>query len=1000
MIRTSPKTETAARFVRRARARLRGALAFIRFPRAPHGLAHACVCATLLFAWAVPGARDESKPRASSSSSAAVAPREDDVDEALRRAALNALGGREGTILILDARTGRVRAVVNPRLAYEETLAPGSTVKPFTMLEALREGVVGEETHVACRHNTFRHEDFKINCAHPPTDEAFGPAQALALSCNYFFGRAGERVDGEALTRTLAVYGFGARTGGGAEREAAGRLPARGRWRVSDALGESEQLLVTPAQLVSAYAALFNGGQLFAPRVAPAEGFTPRVRARLEIEDEYRALLVEGMRGAVAYGSAARAHLNTLPGYVFGKTGTSTPPGDFRTQGWFVGFAAEKSAGGEVAPESVGLAVLVLLKRGNGSEAAEVARPVFREHARVEELRRAAASEQADEEEGESENAEGGRDEVVEGRAGSPQASSGETFVRVHLSRADRTLVLPLDEYVFGVVAAEGSVEDEFEALKAQTVVSRTYALKNLRRHAREGFDLCSSTHCQRYLSVGDGSARPDFYELLRRAVRETSGETLRDREGRLAESYFSASCGGATANPVTLWGATHAPAHLRGVRDDFCAGTAHRAWQDSIPAADLVKALRADKRSDVGAHLDSVRILRRDASGRAQVVELEGERRRVLRGWDFKLIVGRTLGWNILKSSRFDVRREGNNFIFRGSGFGHGLGLCQSGAHVMARRGASYRQIIGYFFPGAGVGTQEQRSGGLQHAASATQGETRDEAGGSASVESDAHDDNARERSDARTRPNSSTFQTVAFREGPHVTTPRNVDDVPSASLFRRAAFFDDAAPNEARETRSPRLTLSSENFRVSYPARAARREVEAMLRALEGARRDVLGRLDGAGVKADGLGTAELYVHETTGDFTGSTGMPAWVAALTEGRRIETQPPEVLRRRGVLASTMRHEFVHVVLETLGRGRAPLWLVEGLAAYIAGEGAMLSRAARGGKKLSVEELERGLARTSTAQEMRALYAAAYTEVSALIRREGEAAAWRRAVRG
>jgi SpoIID/LytB domain protein len=1005
---TSTKTETAARAPRRLGALAREARAFVRAPRAPRGFAHACVCVTLLFAWTLPGAPDGSRPRTPSSS--VVAPGEEEVDESLRRAARNALGGREGTVLVLDARTGRVRAVVNPRLAFEETFAPGSTVKPFTMLEALRARVVGEETRVACRH-TFRHEDFEINCSHPPAREALGPAQALALSCNYFFGRAGERVEGEALTRTLAAYGFGARTGGGAEHEAPGRLPARGRWRVSDALGESEQLLVTPAQLASAYAALFNGGRLYAPRVAPAEGFTPRVRARLEIEAAHRALLVEGMRGAVAYGSAARADLNTLGAYVFGKTGTSTPPGDFRTQGWFVGLAAEKGADGGVAPESVGLAVLVLLKRGHGSDAAEVARPVFREHARVEELRRAAAaSKQSEGDESES----AGRADVDGGRAISPQAAPGETFVRVHMSRADRTLALPLDEYVFGVVAAEGSVEDEFEALKAQTVVSRTYALKNLRRHAREGFDFCSSTHCQRYIAVGDGAARPDFYELLRRAVRETSGETLRDREGRLAESYFSASCGGATANPVALWGAARAPAHLRGVRDEFCAGTAYRAWRDSIAAADLVKALRADKQSDVGARLDAVLVLRRDPSGRAETVALEGERRRVLRGWDFKLIVGRTLGWNVLKSSRFDVTRAGNNFVFRGSGFGHGLGLCQSGAHVMARRGASYRQIVGYFFPGAGVGKQSKRSGTPDNADAATREETRDETGNGTPVESDAHvrrDTNdhrdthdqsePHDHGDARARQDpAAAFRTAAFRGGDNFITQRAAEDVPPAALFRRAALFTRATPNEARGARSPRLTLSSEHFRASYPARAARREVEAMLRALEGARRDVLGRLDGAGLSANGLGTAELYVHETTGDFTGSTGLPAWVAASTEGRRIRTQPPEVLRRRGVLSSTMRHELVHVVLEALGRGRAPLWLVEGLAAHVAGEGPMLSRSARGAAKLSLEEIERGLSRAASAQETRALYAAAHAEVAALIRREGEAAAWRRALRG
>ncbi|MBA3240657.1 MAG: SpoIID/LytB domain-containing protein, partial [Acidobacteria bacterium] len=674
----------------------------------------------------------------------------------------------------------------------------------------------------------------------------------------------------------------------------------------------------------------------------------------------------------------------------------STPPGDFRTQGWFVGLDAVEDANGGVTPDSVSLAVLVFLKRGHGVEAAELARPVFQTHARIEESRRAAVESQKQADDVGATERAGVTDDgagVSTSEAGQADSTGGSVrsgVVRVHLSRADRTLTLPLDDYVFGVLAAEASTETEPEALKAQAVVSRTYALKNLRRHAREGFDFCASTHCQRYVSVGDRSARPDFYELLRRVVGETSGEVLRDREGRLAESYFSASCGGATANMRTLWGTASAPAHLRGVRDEFCVGTGHSAWRDVIPASELFRAVRADKRTDVGAQLGGVRVVRRDATGRAELVALEGERRRVVRGWDFKIIVGRTLGWNVLKSSRFEVARVGNNFVFRGSGFGHGLGLCQSGAHVLARRGASYRQIVGQFFPGTTVGGQEKRSDGLESADATTRDSTRaatpDETmreratgtraateSGAASIQSGA--DNLQRRTVNLQRDADAfkaTFQTAAFRPTSTRADTRAEDFAAPLTLFKRAALFSTNAPPGQRV---PRLTLSGEHSRVSYPSRGvARREVEAMLRTLDDARRDVLRRLEGAGVNTAALGTTELYVHETTGDFTASTGQPAWVAAATVGRRIESQPTEVLRRRGVLSTTLRHEFVHVALETLGRGRAPLWLLEGLAAHVAGEGAMLARSA-GKRRLSVEEIERGLALPASSQQARALYA-------------------------
>jgi SpoIID/LytB domain protein len=899
---------------------------------------------------------------------------EDDEDEVLRRAALVALGGREGAVMVLDARTGRVRALAGGRSAYEEATPPGSAIKPFTMLTALRSGALDEETRVYCR-GRYHQEDFKINCSHPRYRAAFGPAQALANSCNYFFAHVAESLDGDAYARTLREFGFGVRTGGGDEHEAAGLLPHETA-RVREMLGESSELRVSPAQLIAAYAALFNGGRLLAPRMARAEGFTPLVRAQVEIAPAHRALLLAGMRGAVAYGTASRAGLATLPVYVFGKTGTSTPRDNWRAQGWFVGFAAgltrpggESSASQDTAPDDVRLAVLVFLKRSRGAEAAELARPIFEAYARTlsarDEPQLADLDVNREAHGARSSNSnEGGTDK------------DGGTVVHVRLSRGDATLALPLEEYVFGVLAAEGSVEPEAEALKALAVVARTYALKNLRRHARDHFDLCDTTHCQRFAPFVEESARPEFYELARRAVRETAGEVLRDASGRVAESYFSAACGGRTADISKLWGVARAPAHLRGVRDDFCAG-ADESWTDVIASAQLLRALRADERSDVGARLESVRVLRRDQTGRAEMIELEGTRRRLLRGWDFKIIVGRTLGWNVLKSSRFDVERAGTAFVFHGTGFGHGLGLCQAGAHVSASRGASYRQILSRYFPGTSVGRPEARE---------TNVGLRDADVGLRIDES--HAIPTRDSSDSSSTGDESVsaiFQHANFQQEP--------SSVEHAVLGSQLSVLIRGNPQTANRDR-----IRSEHFSLSYPARVARREAEALLRTFETARADVARRLERASVNAL-IPDVEVVVHETTGDFVGATGQPAWVAAVTTGRRIELQPLDVLRRRGLLLTTPRHEFVHAALESVGGGRAPRWLVEGLAAHVAGEGTRLARSTALDEKVSTEELERRLARPGTPREMRSLYAAAYAEVSALLRREGEAAVWRRALR-
>src|SRR6185503_2325142 len=120
--------------------------------------------------------------------------------------------------------------------------------------------------------------------------------------------------------------------------------------------GEGGFLQVTPMQLAMAYAALFNGN-----KVLPQE----------------RATLLAGMRGAVTFGTAEKAELDSLPSFVIGKTGTSTPLQGFRPQGWFVGIAFPSRT--KTAPGDVQLVVAVYLKNAHGSEAAELTRSIFEE---------------------------------------------------------------------------------------------------------------------------------------------------------------------------------------------------------------------------------------------------------------------------------------------------------------------------------------------------------------------------------------------------------------------------------------------------------------------------------------------------------------------------------------------------------------------------------------------------------------------------------------------
>jgi len=910
-----------------------------------------CTCAAILFLsfpFAPGGWAPLERPAAD--------PDETEIDSVLQDAATAALGRREGTIIVMDAQSGRVRALVNPTTALTEAAMPGSTMKPFTALAALRAGLINEESRTVCP-GRFTGLDFSLPCVHADHLPPFTPSQAIAYSCNYYFATLGQKLGRDKLIETLRPFGFG--QPGGLNREVAGTLrpcetgnsariqSAHHASQQSDcdareAIGESDHIQVTPMQLLVAYTALVNGGHLLQPRIGNDNQDGKIERATIDISAPHREVITEGMAGAVRYGTARSAHLDSLPLYVLGKTGTSVPPKGFRANGWFVGFAAGSQPQGEPKPGQIDLAVLVLLGRSHGAEAAAVSRSIFQAYASAR-----------------SRKVKTETPSVASYDGASTRTSTSD--IKVHLVTENVTRELSLEDYVLGVMRAEGSMETEPEALKALSIAVRTYALKNRNRHAQDGYDFCSTTHCQRFVP---GNSSPAIIE----AVRSTEGQVLTDDRGQLVEAYFGASCGGETANLGTLWGTTP-PEYLRGVSDEYCLSGPHAHWSDTISRADLLRALQSDARTNVGNRLDQVVVSKRDETARAEFISLDGEHHRSVRGWDFKIIVGRVLGWSLLKSSRFEISREGSNFIFRGSGFGHGLGLCQEGAHVMASRGAGFQRILEKYFPGTRV-ARAIRSSGY---------EPKDFNAEGAKVFADGAEEDLCVPLRDPLRPlrlNASLDEHTSWKADLLTWTPNRPSGVAGLSNQRF-------------------LTISSEHFRVTYPADVDRRDANQVLNTLDSARADFLHRANDASISMGDLPLLEIRLNVSTGDFTARTGQPWWAAAATRGNRIELQPVAILKKRGVLAPTLRHELAHAVIDKASRNRAPRWLEEGFAIYLAGEGSMISNYVRRGA-ISTEELEKRLARPSSPEEMRALYAQAYLEVAQIVRYEGEASVWKK----
>jgi stage II sporulation protein D len=261
---------------------------------------------------------------------------------------------------------------------------------------------------------------------------------------------------------------------------------------------------------------------------------------------------------------------------------------------------------------------------------------------------------------------------------------------------------LALDEYVAGAVRAEVPprwlhADAGGRMLRVQALVSRTYAVAHLGKHRAEGFDLCDTTHCQLYRPI----TRSD--DPARRAAFDTSGQII-TFGNRPIDALFHSNCGGHTAAADSVWGGRSEP-YLQPVDDGFCRRLNTGGWIFSVDRPRLIRALDSDPRTRVGGRLDDLQVPVRDASGRATQIGLtDGKGTRLVRSEVFRTVLSTTFGAHSLRSTQFTVERRGDRFVFEGVGYGHGVGLCQTGAAARAQEGHGPEDIIGHYFAGTRI--------------------------------------------------------------------------------------------------------------------------------------------------------------------------------------------------------------------------------------------------------------------------------------------------------
>ena len=294
----------------------------------------------------------------------------------------------------------------------------------------------------------------------------------------------------------------------------------------------------------------------------------------------------------------------------------------------------------------------------------------------------------------------------VSARPDQPQqvvAVSDPETVWLRVETADGNVVpLPLDEYVRGGVLPEAALAElepatALRVAQVQAILARTYALSNRQRHGDDGFDLCSTTHCQVYRPLRGWPEH--LVRLSEEAVRSTSG-TVVVYGGTPINAVFHADCGGHTSDAGTVWRGSN-PTYLRGLPDPFCLRRRRTPWRFEVAVAALRRALNRDVHTAVGAYLDDVVVTERDAAGRAAQVTLVGQHTVVVRGEQLRGALALFDGTPSIRSARFTVRQSDGVVVFEGRGFGHGVGLCQTGAMVRARAGHSPHDILMHYYPG-----------------------------------------------------------------------------------------------------------------------------------------------------------------------------------------------------------------------------------------------------------------------------------------------------------
>lgn len=276
------------------------------------------------------------------------------------------------------------------------------------------------------------------------------------------------------------------------------------------------------------------------------------------------------------------------------------------------------------------------------------------------------------------------------------------TIKLLHTS-TNEVVEVPLDEYLYHVVSAEMPADFSEEALKAQSIVARTYTIYKVTSDEKKhgDADICdSSSCCQAWISKEDRLARweedvrESNWNKIENAVNSTKGKII-TYEGKPINAFFHSNSGGTTEVPINVWGGSGYP-YLQVVET---AGEEEYSQYNSevnLTRAEFVSKIK-EKHSNFSIDFsldDAIKIKDKTDSGRVKTLKVGNLE---LAGVEVRSILG-------LRSTNFSFCTEGDNIKFNVIGYGHGVGMSQTGADALAKQGKNYEEIIKHFYVGVEI--------------------------------------------------------------------------------------------------------------------------------------------------------------------------------------------------------------------------------------------------------------------------------------------------------